>query len=153
MRIRPANSRKPPTVIKARKGVVSNASVWDTQRLLPDQDITPKQQQWSSEAKQTPQTGSFMHLHLGQSYIFFFFSRTSSSSAPPLLPCDFLLSVCSFLDLRSFLCSTFPCVLSPALLTFCGKLYRQMDRQTDKQMHADKRSTDTNAGWGDSCRH
>ncbi|KAL3152692.1 hypothetical protein ABBQ38_012286 [Trebouxia sp. C0009 RCD-2024] len=65
VRIHPANSRKPPTFIKARKGVISNASVWDTQTLLPNQDITPKQQQWSEEAKRTPQTGSFMHLHLG----------------------------------------------------------------------------------------
>lgn len=67
VRLRPANSKKPPTVIKTRKGVVSNASVWDTQTLLPNQDITPKQEQWSAEAKGTPQTGSFMHLHLGLS--------------------------------------------------------------------------------------
>lgn len=71
VRLRPASSRKCSTVIKARKGVISNASVWDTQTLLPNQDITPKQEQWSAEAKQTPQTGSFMHLHLGQSYVFF----------------------------------------------------------------------------------
>ena len=66
VRVRPQNSRKPPTIIRTAKGVVSNASVWDTQSLLPHQDITPKQQQWSEEAERTPQTGSFMHLHLGE---------------------------------------------------------------------------------------
>lgn len=65
VKVRAANPKKPSAVIKARKGVVTNASVWDTQGLLPNQDITPKQRDWSSEAKQTPQTGSFMHLHLG----------------------------------------------------------------------------------------
>lgn len=65
VKVRAANPKRPSAVIKARKGVVTNASVWDTQGLLPNQDITPKQREWSSEAKQTPQTGSFMHLHLG----------------------------------------------------------------------------------------
>ena len=73
MKVRAANPKKPSAVIKARKGVVTNASVWDTQGLLPNQDITPKQREWSSEAKQTPQTGSFMHLHLGGILFFFFF--------------------------------------------------------------------------------
>lgn len=88
MRIHPANSRKPPTFIKARKGVISNASVWDTQTLLPNQDITPKQQQWSEEAKRTPQTGSFMHLHLGDSALLlhqFPLPFVCSSSLSPML--------------------------------------------------------------------
>lgn len=66
VKVRAANPKKPWSIIKASKGVVSNASVWDTQSLLPNQDITPKQRDWSSEARQTPQTGSFMHLHLGE---------------------------------------------------------------------------------------
>ena len=66
VKVRGANPKKPWSIIKASKGVVSNASVWDTQSLLPNQDITPKQRDWSSEARQTPQTGSFMHLHLGE---------------------------------------------------------------------------------------
>ena len=49
-------------VIRARRGVVSNASAWDTQALLPAEG-TPSQ--WRREALATPRTGSFMHLHLG----------------------------------------------------------------------------------------
>lgn len=78
MKVRAANPKKPSAVIKACKGVVTNASVWDTQALLPNQDINPKQREWSSEAKQTPQTGSFMHLHLGD--ILFFFCAAKCSS-------------------------------------------------------------------------
>ena len=47
----------------ARKAVVSNASVWDTQHLLPG---SPGETGWRQEAMQTPMTGSFMHLHLGE---------------------------------------------------------------------------------------
>ena len=50
-------------VIRAQQGVISNASVWDTMRLLPS-GAAP--QQWMQECSQTPQTGSFMHLHLGE---------------------------------------------------------------------------------------
>eukprot|EP01023_Acetabularia_acetabulum_P057743 TRINITY_DN673_c0_g1_i6.p1 TRINITY_DN673_c0_g1~~TRINITY_DN673_c0_g1_i6.p1 ORF type:complete len:571 (-),score=93.10 TRINITY_DN673_c0_g1_i6:189-1901(-) len=48
--------------IKARKAVVSNASVWDTQKLLPDNIGL---QNWRKNAMDTPQTESFVHLHLG----------------------------------------------------------------------------------------
>lgn len=48
-------------VLRARKGVVSNASIWNTARLLPP-DVLPEYQQ---EMKATPQTESFLHLHLG----------------------------------------------------------------------------------------
>ncbi|KAI3428469.1 hypothetical protein D9Q98_007294 [Chlorella vulgaris] len=50
------------TVIRARKAVVSNASVWDTLKLLP-QGAVPEA--YRSEGMDTPRTGSFMHLHLG----------------------------------------------------------------------------------------
>lgn len=56
-------SKQPGTVIRAKHAVVSNASIWDTQNLLPA-DVPPVQQ-YSQEADSTPQTGSFMHLHLG----------------------------------------------------------------------------------------
>lgn len=32
------------SMVRASKSVVSNASMWDTQRLLPDNVITPKMQ-------------------------------------------------------------------------------------------------------------
>lgn len=50
------------TEIRARRAVVSNASVWDTLKLLP-QEAVPK---WFREQRQaTPECDSFMHLHLG----------------------------------------------------------------------------------------
>ncbi len=49
-------------VIRASGAVISNASVWDTQKLLPP-DAAP--QRWRQESLTTPMTGSFMHLHLG----------------------------------------------------------------------------------------
>lgn len=42
---------------------MSNASLWDTQRLLPKNAISQK---WSQQAIKTNMTGSFMHLHLGK---------------------------------------------------------------------------------------
>lgn len=48
--------------IRARQAVVSNASVWDTLKLLPDQAV-PKSYRTSRQA--TPECDSFMHLHLG----------------------------------------------------------------------------------------
>ncbi|MDF5716229.1 MAG: NAD(P)/FAD-dependent oxidoreductase [Rhizonema sp. NSF051] len=46
-------------VVKTRKYVVSNVSVWDTLKLLPS---VPKQLRSRSS---TPECDSFMHLHLG----------------------------------------------------------------------------------------
>lgn len=48
--------------IGARQAVVSNASVWDTLKLLPDEAV-PKSFRNSGQA--TPECDSFMHLHLG----------------------------------------------------------------------------------------
>jgi len=48
--------------IQARTAVVSNASMWDTLKLLPDR-IT-RHSAWQSY-RQTPQCDSFLHLHLG----------------------------------------------------------------------------------------
>jgi len=49
-------------VIRAKKAVVSNASMWDTLDLLPP-DVVPKS--YEDKVKATPQCDSFMHLHLG----------------------------------------------------------------------------------------
>ena len=48
--------------IKAKKAVVSNASIWNTLPLLP-QGALPKS--FIAERKDTPECESFMHLHLG----------------------------------------------------------------------------------------
>ncbi|PNW72273.1 hypothetical protein CHLRE_16g674950v5 [Chlamydomonas reinhardtii] len=48
--------------IKARKAVISNASVWDTLKLVPA-DRLPEQ--WRRERADTPACPSFMHLHVG----------------------------------------------------------------------------------------
>ncbi len=48
--------------IRARKAVISNASLWNTQQLLPKDAVSQK---WRKEADSTNMTGSFMHLHLG----------------------------------------------------------------------------------------
>jgi phytoene dehydrogenase-like protein len=48
--------------IRARRAVVSNASVWDTLKLLPEEAV-PKRFRASRQA--TPECDSFMHLHLG----------------------------------------------------------------------------------------
>ncbi|CAN0261220.1 unnamed protein product [Pylaiella littoralis] len=49
-------------VIRARKAVVSNASIWDTIGLIPEGAVDPK---YIDDSMDTPDTGSFMHLHLG----------------------------------------------------------------------------------------
>ncbi|CAM9114159.1 unnamed protein product [Ectocarpus sp. 13 AM-2016] len=49
-------------VVRARKAVVSNASIWDTIGLIPEGAVDPK---YIEDSMDTPDTGSFMHLHLG----------------------------------------------------------------------------------------
>jgi len=48
--------------VRARRGVISNATIWDTLRLVPDEAF-PKE--FRSKAAATPQTESIVHLHLG----------------------------------------------------------------------------------------
>lgn len=48
--------------VQAKRAVVSNASIWDTLTLLPDQ---PSAQALRRERQTTPPCDSFMHLHLG----------------------------------------------------------------------------------------
>jgi phytoene dehydrogenase-like protein len=52
----------PREFVRARRGVISNASVWDTAKLLPPGAV-PAEFLRTSTA--TPMTGSFLHLHLG----------------------------------------------------------------------------------------
>lgn len=49
-------------VIRSRQAVISNASVWDTLKLLPDGTV-PKR--FREKRQATPECDSFMHLHLG----------------------------------------------------------------------------------------
>lgn len=51
----------PPTLVRYRS-VVSNASIWDTMRLLPEGSV-PREFVEKQEAY--PQCKSFMHVHLG----------------------------------------------------------------------------------------
>lgn len=48
--------------IRAKKAVVSNASMWDTLNLLPKEAVTKAYQE---RIRSTPKCESFMHLHLG----------------------------------------------------------------------------------------
>ena len=48
--------------IRANKAVVSNASVWDTVKLIPEGAV-PKR--YLQQQQATPECDSFMHLHLG----------------------------------------------------------------------------------------
>ncbi len=48
--------------LTASKAVISNASIWDTLKLLPHNGATHK---FIQERRETPECESFMHLHLG----------------------------------------------------------------------------------------
>lgn len=48
--------------VRARRAVVSNTSVWDTLKLLPEGSIP---QRFRAKRQGTPECDSFMHLHLG----------------------------------------------------------------------------------------
>jgi carotene isomerase len=49
-------------IIRSHKAVVSNASVWDTLKLLPENSVP---QRFRQQRQATPECDSFMHLHLG----------------------------------------------------------------------------------------
>eukprot|EP01041_Mallomonas_annulata_P006900 gene6900-14008_t len=62
--------RKKGKRIRAKRAVISNASIWDTMKLLSkNQEQNQNQDQVSAEYIQknldTPMTGSFVHLHIG----------------------------------------------------------------------------------------
>ncbi|PNH09152.1 Prolycopene isomerase, chloroplastic, partial [Tetrabaena socialis] len=67
-----------PELIRARCGVVSNASVWDTQRMLPA-GAAPAD--WAQASEATPALESFVHLHLG----------IDAAGLPPDLECHHLV--------------------------------------------------------------
>jgi phytoene dehydrogenase-like protein len=48
--------------LRARRAVISNASIWDTLPLLPPDALPPA---WAAAEAATEQCASFMHLHLG----------------------------------------------------------------------------------------
>ncbi|KAK1288305.1 hypothetical protein QJS10_CPB19g00194 [Acorus calamus] len=48
--------------VRAKKAVVSNASMWDTLNMLPT-EVIPRS--YEEGIRKTPQCDSFMHLHLG----------------------------------------------------------------------------------------
>ena len=58
-----------PVTLRARKGVISNASAWDTARLLPGGSgaplATPATARLAAAASSTPPLRSFMHLFVG----------------------------------------------------------------------------------------
>ena len=49
-------------VIKAKRSVISNASIWNTLELIKDEDLNPEIRKTKYN---TPMTDSFMHLHIG----------------------------------------------------------------------------------------
>lgn len=64
IRVRPTRgTKKAPYTILASKSVVSNASTWDTAKLLPK--TSSPAQDFRHRANMTKKTDSFMHLHLG----------------------------------------------------------------------------------------
>lgn len=65
-------------MIRARKAVVSNASIWDTQALVPHDAAAER---WAADAAATPAIESFMHLHLG----------IDAEGLPPDLECHHLI--------------------------------------------------------------
>lgn len=48
--------------IRAKQAVISNASVWDTLKLLPEGTVSKS---FREQRQTTPECNSFMHLHLG----------------------------------------------------------------------------------------
>ncbi|QLE59460.1 NAD(P)/FAD-dependent oxidoreductase [Nostoc sp. TCL26-01] len=64
--------------IRARRAVVSNASVWDTLKLLPDETLPQK---FRHQRQATPECDSFMHLHLG----------INAQGLPADLPCHHIV--------------------------------------------------------------
>ncbi len=69
-------------IIRAKRAVISGASIWDTLKLLPLNERSPKGlQQLHQERQAIPVCPSFMHLHLG----------IEASDLPKDLPCHWLV--------------------------------------------------------------
>jgi len=78
VKLRPRGRAGSSEVVRARAAVVSNASVWDTMKLLPEGAAPPD---WRKRSADTPQVNSFMHLHLG----------IDARGLPPDLECHHLV--------------------------------------------------------------
>ena len=53
-------------IIRSKRAVISNASVWDTMKLLPASQVAEiVSPSYIEDQMKTPMTGSFMHLHIG----------------------------------------------------------------------------------------
>lgn len=95
---------KYPRTIRAKRAVISNASVWDTAQLLSNSSVNDSVlDTW----KNTPRTGSFMHLHIG----------IDSSGLPEDLECHHLF-VNSWNDLeapQNVCIASIPSVFDPSL--------------------------------------
>ncbi|NER93268.1 MAG: NAD(P)/FAD-dependent oxidoreductase [Symploca sp. SIO1B1] len=69
-------------VIRAKRAVISNASIWDTLKLLPlEHQTSPAVKQLHRERQNIPPCPSFMHLHLG----------IDGTDLPADLPCHFIV--------------------------------------------------------------
>ncbi len=64
--------------IRAKRAVVSNASIWDTLKLLPERAVPKK---FMTQRQATPECESFMHLHLG----------IDASNLPEDLECHYIV--------------------------------------------------------------
>lgn len=62
VKARGGSTNTSPLEIRARRAVVSSASVWDTMPLLPAGSVP---EAWRRARMETPPCPSFMHLHLG----------------------------------------------------------------------------------------
>mmetsp|Transcript_23956 Transcript_23956/g.23009 ORF Transcript_23956/g.23009 Transcript_23956/m.23009 type:complete len:583 (+) Transcript_23956:116-1864(+) len=54
--------RRGGKIIRAKRAVISNASIWDTTQLLPEGALP---EEVVEKKMSTPMTGSFVHLHIG----------------------------------------------------------------------------------------
>jgi carotene isomerase len=64
--------------IEAKRAVISNASIWDTLKLLPKDSIS---ESFRRERQATPECDSFLHLHLG----------IDASNLPSDLACHYIV--------------------------------------------------------------
>ena len=108
VKLKPRNSKAGaagPEIIRAKRAVVSNASIWDTTQLLSTS--TPGSRDLEKTAEETSRCGSFMHLHLG----------IDATGLPPDLQIHHLI-VNSWKDLeapQNVCIASVPTVLDPKL--------------------------------------
>ncbi|MBC1266994.1 NAD(P)/FAD-dependent oxidoreductase [Trichormus variabilis FSR] len=91
--------------IRARRAVVSNASVWDTLKLLPEGAVSQK---FRSQRQATPECDSFMHLHLG----------INAQGLPPDLACHYIVVNDWELEItapQNVILVSIPSILDPSL--------------------------------------